>query len=165
MELVRKKILQDIWQSNSWDEPVNYVICSTWEKWRNELCLLESLKTPRCFKPSEFGTIISVQLYCMSDASMYGYGQCSHLRLKEEKGTVHILFVMRKAGMTPKMTVSIPRLELATATLSVDIGDILKNELEYGNNEDYWMDSKAVLGLVDLTWFSMLNHLELIFSQ
>lgn len=84
----------------------------------------------------------------MSDASMYGYGQCWHLRLKEEKGKVHISFVMGKAGMTPKTTVSILRLELATATLSVEIGEILKNELEYGNNEDYWMDSKAVVGFI-----------------
>lgn len=51
--------------------------------------------------------------------------------------------------MTPKKTVSIPRLELAAATLSVKIVDILKDELEYGNIEDYyWTDSKVVLGFI-----------------
>ena len=37
-------------------------------------------------------------------------------------------FVMGKARVTPKKTVSIPRLELAAATISVNIGDKLKDE-------------------------------------
>lgn len=62
---------------------------------------------------------------------------------------MHVSFVMGKARVTPKKTVSIPRLELAAATLSVKIGDILKDELEYGNIEDYyWTDSKVVLGFI-----------------
>ena len=62
---------------------------------------------------------------------------------------MYVSFVMGKARVTPKKTVSIPRLELAAATLSVKIGDILKDELEYGNIEDYyWTDSKVVLGFI-----------------
>ena len=62
---------------------------------------------------------------------------------------MHVSFVMGKARVTPKKTVSIPRLELAAATLSVKIVDILKDELEYGNIEDYyWTDSKVVLGFI-----------------
>ena len=49
---------------------------------------------------------------------------------------------MRKARVAPKKTGSIPRLELAAATISVKIGDMLKNELEYEDIEDYyWTDS------------------------
>lgn len=55
---------------------------------------------------------------------------------------------MGKVGMILKMMVSILRLELVIVILFVEIGDILKNELEYGNNEDYWMDSKVVLGFI-----------------
>ena len=40
---------------------------------------------------------------------------------------------MGKARVTPKKTVSIPRLELAAASVSVKIGDVLKDELEYEN--------------------------------
>ena len=58
-------------------------------------------------------------------------------------------FVMGKARVTPKKTVSIPRLELAAATISVNIGDLLKNELEYEDIKDYyWTDSKDVLGFI-----------------
>ena len=147
--LVGKKILQDICHTNSWDEPVDDATKSRWEKWRNELGLLENLKVPRSFKPKEFGKVVSAQLHCMSDASTCGYGQCSYLRLEDENGKVHVSFVMGKARVTPKKTVSIPRLELAAATISVKIGDILKKELEYEDIEDhYWTDSKVVLGFI-----------------
>ena len=147
--LVGKKILQDICQSNSWDEPVDDATKNRWEKWRNELCLLESLKVPRSFKPAEFGRIVSAQLHCMSDASTCGYGQCSYLRLKDGSRKVHVSFVMGKARVTLKKIVSIPRLELAAATISVNIGDKLKYELEHENIKDYyWTDSKVVLGFI-----------------
>ncbi|XP_044180110.1 uncharacterized protein LOC114947014 [Acropora millepora] len=145
--LVGKKILQDICLSNNWDEPVDNATRNRWEKWRNELCLLESLKVPRSFKPAEFGKIVSAQLHCMSDGSTCGYGQCSYLRLEDESRKMHVSFVMGKARVTPKKTVSIPRLELAT--ISVNIGDLLKNELEYEDIKDYyWTDSKVVLGFI-----------------
>ena len=58
-------------------------------------------------------------------------------------------FVMGKARVTPKKIVSIPRLELAAATISVNIGDKLKDELEYEDIKDYyWTDSKVVLGFI-----------------
>ena len=77
-----------------------------------------------------------------SDASTRGYGQCSYLRVEDELGKVNVSFVIAKARVTPKKTVSIPRLELAAATISVKTGDMLKNELEYEDIEDhYWTDS------------------------
>ena len=56
---------------------------------------------------------------------------------------------MEKARVTPKKTVSIPTLEFAVATISVNVGDKLKNELEYEDIKDhYWTDSKVVLGFI-----------------
>ena len=47
---------------------------------------------------------------------------------------------MGKSRVTPKNTISIPRLELSAATVSVKIGDVLKDQLEYENFEDhYWV--------------------------
>ena len=71
------------------------------------------------------------------------------MRLEDESGKVHVSFVMGKARVTPKKTVSIPRLELAAATISVNIGDLLKNEFEHEDFKDhYWTDSKVVLGFI-----------------
>ncbi|PFX18832.1 hypothetical protein AWC38_SpisGene16771 [Stylophora pistillata] len=61
----------------------------------------------------------------------------------------YVSFVIGKARVTPKKTVSILGLELAAATLSLKIGDILKDELEYGNIEDHhWTNSKVILGFI-----------------
>ena len=73
---------------------------------------------------------MSAQLHCMSDASRCGYGQCSYLRLEDKSRKFHVSFVIGKARVTPKKTVSIPRLELAAAMISVNIGDLLKNQLQ-----------------------------------
>ena len=85
----------------------------------------------------------------MFDASTCGYGPCSYLRLEDESEKVHLSFVMGKVCATPKKKVSIPRLELAAATISVNIGDKLKYEMEYEDIKDcYWTDSKVVLGFI-----------------
>lgn len=56
---------------------------------------------------------------------------------------------MEKVRITPKKTVSVPRLELAAARISVNIKDKLKNELKYEDIKDYyWTDSKVVLGFI-----------------
>ena len=62
------------------------------------------------------------------------------LRLDDEHCKAHVSFVMGKSRVTLKNTISIPRLELAAATVSVKIGDVLKDQLEYENFEDhYWV--------------------------
>jgi hypothetical protein len=116
--LVAKKILQDICQTNCWDEPIDGATKSKWEKWRSELYLLERLDVPRNFKSKDLGKVASVS---MSDASTTGYRQCSYLRLNDENGKVHTSFVMGKARVTPRKSVSIPRLELAAAATSVKV--------------------------------------------
>ncbi len=120
-----------------------------WEKWRNELFLLENVRVTRSSKPPGFGKVESAQLHTMSDTSTTGYGQCSYLRLVDEHGTVHVSFQMGKARVAPKKTVSIPRLELAAATVSVKMTDVLRDELSHeGLEEYYWTDSKVVLGYI-----------------
>ena len=147
--LVGKKILQDICSTRDWDEHVDETTRMRWEKWRNELFLLENVKVKRSSKPTEFGKVESAQLHTMSNASTTGYGQCSYLRLVDEHGTVHVSFQMGKARVAPKKTVSIPRLELAAATVAVKMADVLRDELTYeGLQEYYWMDSKVVMGYI-----------------
>ena len=144
-----KKILQDICNTRDWDEPVDEPTQMRWEKWRNELFLLENVEVERSSKPTEFGEVQSAQLHTMSDASSTGYGQCSYLRLVDEHGTVHVSFQMGKARVAPRKTVSIPRLELTAATVAVKMTDMLKDESTYeGIQEYYWTDSKVVLGYI-----------------
>ena len=93
--------------------------------------------------------MITVELHHFSDASFLGYGQSSYLRLVDEQGQVYCSLVLGKARVTPLRQVSIPRLELTAAFLSVKISSLLRHELKYDNIAEYfWSDSKVVLGYI-----------------
>ena len=85
----------------------------------------------------------------MSDSSQSGYGKCLYLRLIDENGRVHCSLVMDKALVAPLKIVTIPRLELTTATVSVRVATMLKEELDHEElHELYYTDNKVVLGFI-----------------
>ena len=56
---------------------------------------------------------------------------------------------MGKARVTPLKPVTIPRLELTVAVVSVKVSEKLRKELEYEEMvEHFWTDSKVVLGYI-----------------
>lgn len=120
-----------------------------WEKWRADLLQLQCISIPRCYKPKNFGHVVSTELHHFSDASIKGYGQWSYLRLVHEHQKVHCSFVMGKSRVAPLKPVTIPRLELTAAVCSVRISQQLRRELEYHINREYfWTDSNVVLGYI-----------------
>ena len=91
-----------------------------------------------------------MQLHNKSDAPQSGYGQCSYLRLIDENGRIHCSLVMGKAHVATRETVTIPRLELTAATISVRAASMLKEELDYEELQEFhWTDSKVVHGFIN----------------
>ena len=148
--LTGKRILQQMCADRAdWDDPLPEPLREKWQHWRASLDSLSTLKINRCVKPVGFGIVKSVQLHHFSDASTFGYGQCSYLRLVNEEGQVSCSFVMGKARVVPLRPMTIPRLELAAALMSVKIAAFLDQELDYENiTHTYWTDSKVVLGYI-----------------
>ena len=65
--------------------------------------------------------------------------------MKREKFTA----VMEKARVGTLKYVSIPRMELVAATLTVKQSVLLRKELQYPDmKEAFWIDSQAVLGYI-----------------
>ena len=129
----------------TWDDEVPEDIKARWMKWRSELPALEELLVPRCYKPADFGRIARIAHF--SDASTQGYGQCSYLRLKNEKG--HCSFVKGKVRVAPLKPVTVAHLELTVAVVSVRTSAQFQQELEYEDvKEIFWTDSKVVLGYI-----------------
>ena len=115
--------------------------------WRTDLQDLESLSIKSTTKPTDFGMIQPTQLHHFSDASSHGYGQCSYLRLTNSDGIVHCALVMGKSRVAPLMSVTIPRLELNAAVVSVRVSSFLQRELYFDCEEEFfWTDSSVVLG-------------------
>ena len=85
---------------------------------------MENINIPRCYKPTDFGQIVEDTLHHFSDASETGYSQASYLRMINKNGDVQCYFIFGKSGVAPVKYVSIPRLELTAATLSVKASEM-----------------------------------------
>ncbi|XP_044182196.1 uncharacterized protein LOC122963003 [Acropora millepora] len=74
------------------------------------------------------------------------YGSVAYLRLCDNEGCIHCSFLMGKASLAPNKAVTIPRLELTAATVSVRLGEIVKKELDESLDiVHYHTDSVTVL--------------------
>lgn len=78
-----------------------------------------------------------------------GYVQCSYICLVDDQDNIHCSLVMAKSRVTPLKSITIPRLELTAAVVSVRMNLLLRNELEYTNmTKWFWTDSSVVLGYI-----------------
>ncbi|XP_067021942.1 uncharacterized protein [Acropora muricata] len=146
--LKAKKLLQDLCKDEKlgWDDELPESYRNRWENWRSELPMLERILVPRCVKPIDFGEVKSRQVHVFSDASSVGYGSVAYLRLCDNIGRIHCSFLMGKARLAPIKAVTIPRLELTAATVSVRLGEIVKKELDESLDiVHYHTDSVTVL--------------------
>lgn len=107
-----------------------------------DLPKLMQLSFPRCYKPADFGQVKTCQVHSFSDASECGYGVVCYIRLVNEDSDVHCALLTSKSRVTPLKKVTIPRLELTAATLSVSITNMMLKELDYiVDDVFYWTDS------------------------
>ena len=146
-----KAILQEMCrQGSGWDDQLPEHLKPRWEKWKNDLANLEKVQIARCYVPVNFGEVVKRELHHFSDASTTGYGQCSYLRLKNKDGDVHCSLIMGKSRVAPTKVITIPRLELTAAAVSVTVSNMLRDELNCTDvREFFWTDSKVVLGYIN----------------
>ncbi len=86
---------------SDWDDPQPDDILMKWERWRNELPLLEKVKVPHCVKPPEFQDPVKVEINSFADASEKGIGEVSYLRMVDVKDEVHVSFLIAKSRVAP----------------------------------------------------------------
>ena len=111
--LSAKVLIQDLCRKLlGWDDKIAEEDLQRWGIWLKELPKLEQFTIERCFKPPNFGSVISCQLHHFSDASTIAYGAVSYLRLVNAEHEVHCSFVMGKSRLSPLRPITIPRMEL-----------------------------------------------------
>ena len=146
--LTSKLLLQDLCKKKDldWDDEIPSDYKTRWNKWLNEIPVLEGISLKRCVKPKEFGDVISSQIHVFSDACKTGYGVAAYLRLCDKNGKIYCTLMMGKSRVAPLKTTTIPRLELTAATVSVHIGQLLKKEHDLDIDRImYYTDSTTVL--------------------
>ena len=145
-----RKILQQLVKEKlDWDDQIPHPQRVCWEKWRHDIFQLKSRTIPRCYKPKRFGEVINTSLHCFPDASDKGYGVGSYLRFVNEEGSIATSLVMGKSRVAPMKQISVPRMELTAAVVSVRVSRLLQKELTYPDLKTFfWTDSQAVLGYI-----------------
>ena len=100
----------------------------------------------RCVKGADLGEVVTSEIHHFCDASQCAYGAISYLWQVNSDGQVCWSFLVGKSCLAPLKQMSIPRLELAAATVSVRLNMLLKNELEIPIDKiTFWTDSMTVL--------------------
>ena len=117
---------------------------------------LEGLSVDRYLKPANFGKIVDCSVHHFADACEYVYGQASYLRIEDETRRIHCCLVIGKSRVAPLKNITMPRMELVAATLSVKISALLKRELQMNCDKDiFWTDSEVTLGYIRNAVFSI----------
>ena len=78
--------------------------------------------------------------------------QRTDIRLVDNDSHVYCSLLLGKSRVVPRKLISIPRLQLTAALLSMKMACLLKKELDINCvDEVFWTDSKVVLGYITNT--------------
>ena len=128
-----------------WDTPVPQSLCDEWETWIKSLKKLELLKFDRCMIPQEFEDS-AFEMHIFGDASTQAYGAVAYLRMVNAAGKIHVSLIGSKSRLSPIKPISLPRLELCGAVLTVQLRNMLIQALDIEIvGTWHWTDSKIVL--------------------
>ena len=129
-----------------WDDPVPEAAETAWADWIQDMTSLQGIEIPRCYSPGGLHSATKIELHHFSDASAYWYGQCSYVRTVDDEGHGCSTLAISKCRVAPSKPITIPRLELMAAELSVKASVFLREELKIPDiTENFWT-SRVVLG-------------------
>ena len=143
--IVRIKIFyQQLWLIPvSWDDELPLDIQNEWRIMRAELKQIERISIPRWYQTESD----SIELHGFGDASELAYGAVVYIRSSVDENLWHCNLVSAKTKVAPIKKLSIPRLELCAAVLTVELMNQVKNALKFNHIKMfYWSDSTTVLG-------------------
>jgi hypothetical protein len=143
-----KLLIQELWLRNlDWDDPLHEDLLTRWQEWQDDLQHLQQLSIPRYFNfpPGQ----LSLELHLFSDASEAGFASVAYLRAASEHNVISCVFLAAKTHVAPmKQVLTIPKLELQGAVMSVRLADTLQSELDVSVQVWFWTDSVTVLRYV-----------------
>ena len=143
--LVARQLLRELCRSKiGWDEDIPESYKRKWEQWLNDLQKLNNVSVPRCLRPRGFRDA-SCQLHHFSDGSECAYGTVSYFRVVNEAGDIRCEFVFGRSRLAPIKGTTIPRLELAAATLAVKVDAMIQSAFRTKIDSWFWTDSTTVL--------------------
>ena len=143
--LQTKLLMQQLWVLKlGWDEEVPDHVKLKYERWREELPLLQTIQLPRCYQSE--AKAVTVQLHGFCDASEAPFSAVVYIRATYASSLTTCRLVMSKTRVASLKTQSIPRLELCGALLLAEILDTTRETLGIPKEDvSAWCDSTIVL--------------------
>ena len=134
-------------QRLDWDSTIPDSNLKQWQTWRQKLQELENIEIERCLNQNQSNTA-KHELHVFCDSSEKAYCAVAYLRVVTEK-EVRCNLVMSKSRVTPiNKRITIPRLELASCKLGVELAKIIEREMDLELDIHYWTDSMSALRYV-----------------
>ena len=149
--LIPKLVLQNACRQNlQWDEKISDIDTEKWSQWLNSLPELSKVNIDRCIRPDTLDSTTSrVELHMFSDASEIAYGSAVYIKIYDAFGNSKCSLVIGKSRLAPIKAMSIPRLELSAAVVSVKLYQLVTQELDLKiDKKFFWTDSMIVLGYI-----------------
>ena len=127
-----------------WDDELPQVLGDQIQGWYDQLQQVGKIIIPRSLRAKK--VVSDRSLHFFSDASELAYATVGYLMCRYADGGVTVVQVISKAKVAPLKTVSIPRLELMGALLSIKVASRIAKGLAISPAEvHYWSDSMNVL--------------------
>ncbi|XP_061749014.1 uncharacterized protein LOC133547258 isoform X2 [Nerophis ophidion] len=131
-----------------WDAPLPQEMEETWSTWRRSLKDLSDLQIPGVYTQASPTAVSKREIVIFCDASTKALAVVAYLKLTEKNGTNHVGFLIRKDKLTPSSEQTVPRLELCSAVLAVDLAELITSEMDMEIDITFYSDSKVVLGYI-----------------
>ena len=100
--LIAKRELQKFGQMKlGWDDPIPQEALKEFEKWRQSIQKLVSMKVPRWIGSHSLGREAKRQYHCFSDACVYGIAASIYVRFIDDLNLTHVSLVTAKTHVIP----------------------------------------------------------------
>ena len=139
---VRAKVLmQEIWMAGvDWDEELPENLKVKWEKWISELPQLSNVAILRCLRRAY---LENIELHLFSDASNEAFASVAYLVCRYQDSSPSSRLIASKCRVSPVKAMTIPRLELMGAVLSIRLAQNILKVISV-DRTIFWTDSENV---------------------
>ncbi|XP_052706858.1 uncharacterized protein LOC128182315 [Crassostrea angulata] len=136
-------------RSTGWDEPLIDIEGHKWQTWKRMLSDLKDVSIPCQYVPCSLQGNIHIKLHVFCDASEKAIAAVNYIHVIYDENKHYVGFVIGKTKVAPPHGHTIPRLELCSALLAVEIYRLAN---EHSNIEfdsvKFYSDSRVVLGYI-----------------
>ncbi|XP_056009377.1 uncharacterized protein LOC130051459 [Ostrea edulis] len=121
---------------------------SMWNSWKDTLGSLKDLRIQRTYV-TDLSRTVTKELQVFSDASEKAIAAVIYFHTTDSEGRCKLRFVLGKAKVAPISRHTIPRLELCTSVLAVEIAQFVLEHLDtHIDSVKYYTDSNVILSYV-----------------